>query len=313
MKKKILLFGTVMLFCMANMYAQIGGTIGPLTWRMEKISGSYTLFINGTGAMPDFHPIYFIPPWLDDGYGGISCAFTTVIIEEGVTSIGNCAFAGAALANSISIPNTIQRIGSSAFVATGISSFVIPNGVTTIEESTFTHCSRLTDLTLPSTITSFADLILSGCPLTTLTNLNPIPQAINPDVFWRVDISACTLYVPKGSVPFYRRAEVWKEFNIVSGVDIDEIEQESVDGERLSIYPNPTTGACSFVMPDEFLYERFLTLSVYDASGKLIQQIQIDNDGTEKVSLKLDHKAQGVYVVTLSNGRREYVGKVVFN
>jgi hypothetical protein len=121
---------------------------------------------------------------------------------------------------------------------------------------------------------------------------------------------ACMLYVPKGSVAAYRQAEVWKEFNIVSiGEDIDELQ---ITNYELRVYPNPTTGACSITIPDEFLYEQSLTLSVYDASGKLIQQIVLNND-LEIPQLKLDHKAQGVYVVVLSNGKKEYKGKVVFN
>ena len=58
-----------------------GGTTGSLTW---SLSGG-TLTISGSGAMPDF--IRQESPWYD--YGN---HITAVIIEAGVTRIGNFAF-----------------------------------------------------------------------------------------------------------------------------------------------------------------------------------------------------------------------------
>jgi len=116
--------------------------------------------------------------------------------------------------------------------------------------------------------------------------------------------------VPIGSVEAYKRAEVWKEFNIV-GIVVD-IEEKTTPANQLLVYPNPATGSCNITMPDEFLYESQLTLSVYDASGRLVRQMVLDNNA-ETPQLRLGLEAKGVYVVVLSNGRKEYRGKVVFN
>jgi hypothetical protein len=115
-----------------------------------------------------------------------------------------------------------------------------------------------------------------------------------------------------GSVEAYKKAPVWKEFNIVGINGIEDYEQEMEEGKHLLIYPNPATGTCSIVIPKEFQNESVLTLSVYDVTGVLVQQIELNNE-TENFSLKIDQKAQGVYVAVLSNGKKEYKGKVVFN
>ena len=143
-------------------------------------------------------------------------------------------------------------------------------------------------------------------------NHNPIPQAIAPDVFYEVNISACTLKVPIASVSAYQKAEVWKEFNIVGiEVGITEPDPKSGSGDQLVLYPNPSTGTCSITIPEEFLFESSLTLSIYDNSGKLLQQIPIEN-GAESFNVQLEHRAAGVYPVVLSNGRKSYRGKIVF-
>jgi len=307
MKKNILFLGIIMLLSMATLFAQ-GGTTGSLTWKIEN----GTLTINGEGAMRDyginFPDMVTTAPW-----GGYHSSFTTVIIERGVTNIGRCAFFGCKAFDSIEIPNSVTKIGINAFTyCMSLQSVVLPYGVTTISISAFSE-SNLASITLPSSIISVEASAFSATPLASITNLNLVPLAINRDVFGNyVDISACTLKVPISSVSAYQRAEVWKEFNIVGiEVDIKENDPKSGSGEPLVIYPNPTTGTCNIVIPEEFLYESSLTLSVYDASGVLVQQIELHNEN-EDFSFQLEQKAKGVYVVVLSNGKKNYKGKIVF-
>jgi hypothetical protein len=80
---------------------------------------------------------------------------------------------------------------------------------------------------------------------------------------------------------------------------------------QLIIYANPNAGKCNITIPDEFLHENKLTLNIYDNSGKLIQQKLVEmNDG--KIKLNLEAEAKGVYNVTLSNDKKSYSGKIVF-
>ncbi|MCL2246365.1 MAG: leucine-rich repeat protein, partial [Lentimicrobiaceae bacterium] len=274
----------ISVFCIfpASLFAQ-GGQAGPLTW---NINGS-TLTISGEGEMPDYthdNPA----PWRDYVFNS-----TAIVIEYGVTSIGNWAFytshcgLGTTL---ISLPNSLTRIGDHAFHAmctlksitipcsvtsiglqafsqskltsvtipisvtyigqgafawcyeltaiiipnsitriehgicngcNNLISITIPNSITSIGEMAFYGCNKLTTITLPSSIASIEMRIFENCTsLVSITNLNLIPINIyysyNP-VFAGVNQSACTLKVPTSAVSAYEDAEIWQNFNIVSG------------------------------------------------------------------------------------------------
>src|SRR6185295_4815867 len=71
---------------------------------------------------------------------------------------------------------------------------------------------------------------------------------------------------------------------------------------QLIIYANPSKGTCNITVPDDFLHEKNLTLSIYDNTGKLIQQKKLEmNDG--KIKLNLEAEAKGIYNVSLNNGK----------
>lgn len=81
------------------------GTCGEdLTWILDDEG---TLTISGTGAMTNF--VFGESPW----YG--NAAIKNVIIEEGVTSIGDDAFDGCSELTSVSIPASVTAIGDLAF------------------------------------------------------------------------------------------------------------------------------------------------------------------------------------------------------
>ena len=82
--------------------------------------------------------------------------------------------------------------------------------------------------------------------------------------------------------------------------------------DQLIIYANPTAGKCNITIPDDFLNEKNLTLNIYDNMGRLIQSKTLQmNDG--KISLNLEEEAKGIYHISLSNGRKNYQGKIIFN
>ncbi len=80
---------------------------------------------------------------------------------------------------------------------------------------------------------------------------------------------------------------------------------------QLYIHANPNEGKCNITIPDEFLHEKNLVLSIYNSSGKLIQQKNLEmNEG--KIKLSLEAEAKGLYNAVLSNGTKSYSGKIVF-
>jgi hypothetical protein len=92
---------------------------------------------------------------------------------------------------------------------------VIETGVTSIGDMAFYHCYSLTSILIPSSVTNIGSMAISFCSkLTSITNQNPVPIDITSSVFPGTNQSTCTLKVPIGSIPAYKNAEVWKEFNI---------------------------------------------------------------------------------------------------
>ena len=100
----------------------------------------------------------------------------TVIIEDGVTSIGNYAFYECSGLTAITIPNSVTSIGERAFYrCSSLTSITIPNSVTSIGEETFSGCSKLTFITIPNSVTSIGEETFSGCSkLTSITIPNSV-------------------------------------------------------------------------------------------------------------------------------------------
>lgn len=84
-----------------------------------------------------------------------------------------------------------------------------------------------------------------------------------------------------------------------------------ITNNQLYIHANPNEGKCNITVPDEFLHEKNLVLSIYNSSGKLIQQKKLEmSEG--KIKLNLEAEAKGLYNAVLSNGTKSYSGKIVF-
>ena len=176
MKKKMFtlwMTGLFLLLTTLGAAAQNSGTTGPLNWNYD--SGTKTLAITGTGAMPDFNNASEIP------WHSLQSKIQTVTIGDGVTSVGNNAFSDCAL-TSVTLPNSLTAIGDHAFKGcSGLTSITIPNSVTTIGEWAFKGCSGLTSITLPNSLTAIGQSALSGC--TGLTSIT-IPNSVTTIGEW---------------------------------------------------------------------------------------------------------------------------------
>lgn len=90
----------------------------------------------------------------------------SVVIESGVTSIGNSAFYGFSL-TSITIPDSVTSIGDYAFDRGSLASITIPDSVTSIGDAAFEFCN-LTSITIPAGVTSIGNFAFYGSSLTSI-------------------------------------------------------------------------------------------------------------------------------------------------
>jgi len=88
-------------------------------------------------------------------------------------------------------------------------------------------------------------------------------------------------------------------------------EAERSANNQLIIYANPNAGKCNITIPNEFQHEKKLSLSIFANNGKLIQQIPVEMNES-KIKLNLQTEPKGIYTVTLTNGKKNYYGKIVF-
>ncbi|MBR0161133.1 MAG: leucine-rich repeat protein [Oscillospiraceae bacterium] len=139
----------------------LSGGWGNLTWTLDTDSGLLT--ISGTGEMQKPTNINTNPynyyPWLI-----FRDQIVDVIIEDGVTALGNYAFYSCKHLKSITIPESVTSIGVQAFYfCSSLTDIVIPIGVTSIGHSAFYNCSSLTDIVVPAGVTSINGSMFYGC------------------------------------------------------------------------------------------------------------------------------------------------------
>ena len=88
----------------------------------------------------------------------------SVIIPEGVTSIGNNAFSGCQSIRSVVIPKGVTKIGTYAFYnCQNLESVNIPGSVTRIEEGAFYQCQCLESVNIPNSVTRIRQNAFVGC------------------------------------------------------------------------------------------------------------------------------------------------------
>ena len=101
---------------------------------------------------------------------------TTITIPNSVTSIGSSAFKDCNGLTSVTIPDSVTSIGDKAFYGcSSLTSVTIPDSVTSIGNSAFSGCSSLTSITIPDSVTSIGNSAFSGC--SSLTSIT-IPDSV---------------------------------------------------------------------------------------------------------------------------------------
>ena len=132
------------------------GGVESVTW---TLADDGTLTISGSGAMADYDYGSNQAPWVSDRN-----SIQTVIIGDGISTIGNFAFNACRNPTSITIPGSVTSIGICAFSScTSLISINIPNSVEYIGPEAFWGCMDLKSITIPNSVTSIGEGAFAGC------------------------------------------------------------------------------------------------------------------------------------------------------
>ncbi len=105
-----------------------------LTWTLYEDG---LLIITGTGAMDDL-------PETEKPWSSEQVPVRKVLIQDGVTSIGENAFSQCVSLTEVYLPNSLTKIGASAFVGcTKLQSIRLPARVSSIGDYAFSECESL--------------------------------------------------------------------------------------------------------------------------------------------------------------------------
>ncbi len=178
----------------------ISGSCGEnVSYTFDKETG--TLTISGTGDIEDYSYSGDFPLNVDSPFSNFE-GIKTVIINPGVTSIGNATFSGCVSMENITIPDSVKIIGEAAFdgctslvnfnvdenntaycspngvllnkdktellqfpIRSENTNYVIPDTVKIIHDEAFYDCSTVKELTIPSSVISIGKDAFFWCSL----------------------------------------------------------------------------------------------------------------------------------------------------
>jgi len=242
----------------------ISGTCGDdLTWTFNYTTG--TLTISGSGDIPDYGS-YEEAPWYS-----YQNSITDVVIESGVTSIGDHAFDNYFDLKSITIPNTVTRIGFGALGSCrGLTSVNIPNSVVSIGTSAFWGCSGLSSITIPNSVTSIGDWAFGFCSVLTSITIPESVTFIDNGTFYGCS-NLSSIIIPNSVTSIGSGA-----FAYCSGLTSVTVSwEEPFDISDLSLFDGVDLSAVQLIVPyrTKALYE---AAPVWQDFGTIVEKANID-------------------------------------
>ena len=168
------------------------GECGPsLTW---EFTSDNVLTISGTGAMYNYNynneaPWYYYRTGThyiesESGYSiNVSSNYiTTIIVNNGVSSIGDYAFYHLDYVTNISLPSSVTTIGNWSFTGTAITSLTLPASLVSIGSDAFYSCSQLKSIVFPASLKGIGMWAFESC--TSLSSIViPSKVSLNSYVF----------------------------------------------------------------------------------------------------------------------------------
>ncbi|MBQ3193870.1 MAG: leucine-rich repeat protein [Oscillospiraceae bacterium] len=151
-----------------------------LTWNYN--AQTKTLTISGTGEMYDYAD--YVVPWAE-----YQREVRNVVVEQGVTVIGSCAFDGMTSLINVEIADSVITIGDAVFRScTSLTGLDLPENLKTMGANIFDSCTALESVEIPGTVTNMAYYSFLNC--TSLQKVE-LPENLEPAPLWGM-FSGCT-------------------------------------------------------------------------------------------------------------------------
>ena len=150
---------------MTNVEYIEGGYVGDEVG-YEYDAETETIYIFGNGEIYEYS--------LPGNFGEYANKVKNVVVYEGVTSMGNVLFSDFTALTSVTLPNTLRKLGGFRGCS-ALKSITIPEGVVSIEWGAFQNCTSLQEITIPESVEHIYNEAFYGCSsLTTVT----IPEGV---------------------------------------------------------------------------------------------------------------------------------------
>ena len=174
------------------------GTVTATLSRNNDGGETYTMTIRGTGPMKN----YDFLSCRDMPWRGAILKITRLIVDDGVTSLGDCVLNGfdgehdARNLMEVTLPEGLTYLGNYAFFgAAKLKSITLPSTLTTIGLGAFDECAGLTDITIPSDVKTIKEGAFGGTGLTSVTIPDKV-ETLGQDVFENCT-QLTSIHIPK--------------------------------------------------------------------------------------------------------------------
>ncbi len=248
------------------------------TWSYDTETGALT--ISGTGDMSDFGVA--TTPW-----NLYQNQIKSVTFADGITSVGAYALFGGESLETVSIPDSVTKIGDCAFwgCLNKLKTVTLPDNITTIGKSAFASCSKLETINIPSKLTAIPEKFVSDCENITQINIPDGVTSIGDEAFQSckmefLKIPASVTSIGKDSFHYCRNLE-----SVVYDGDYDSLTWEE-DGNDFITSTAKATGFHVRKSQVDSFKEKFASANVTFYGDRLKVTVAKPTNGTVEASIE---------------------------
>ncbi len=299
MKKALLIIITILSVCLGigalSVQAAIySGSCGDaVKYTLDTDSG--VLKIYGTGEMDDYTGVTYTP------WGNYARDIKSVIIEEGVISIGNSAFDNCTELVEVDISSTVEKIGENAFRnCYSLPTITIPKNVKSIGKMAFYYCYSLAEVEICDGVEEIGEWLFYYCTALTGVEIPDSVTMLGESVFNQcTQIESATIGNGVVELPSYLFSGCYKLKDITIGSNVKKIGYQAFSGCNglENVYVESLLQWCGI----EFAYNDSNPMYYADnlyINGEVIEDLVIA-DGTEKIGKYAFYNMDSIKSVTI--------------